>query len=183
MPGAKRSTQKLANGLTVQMDKCARYIGRGMDKNEAGIKAGYTVRSAAGTVSRLLKKPEFNAVIEAVARNAADRVDLTAAFVLNGLMKNAKDGQEPFPVTTQFGEVVGYKPTDLKASNGAYGLLGKHLRLFIDRTSIEMGDSATAFLNDVADIINEEVEDPETRGRVVARLVLLVGATPAGTDD
>lgn len=165
--------RRMANGLTAQQDLFAHNVAAGNKLQDAAIAAGYSAHSACSQASKLIKLEKVaQAVKEYAGRNAA-ALHLDATFVLEGLMRNAQTGQREEPVISRHGEVVGSRPVDLGASNSAYGLLGKHLRLWVDRTSIELGDGVRDFLNDVVRIIDEEVTDEDTRNRVTARLAVM----------
>ena len=131
---------------------------------KAALKAGYAEKSARSSASRLLTKAHIKDAIAKYAKEAAERTDLDASYVLEGLMKNA-----------ELGQVLGFdgKPLGLAASTSALGLLGKHLRLFIDRTQIEMGDGVREFLNEVVTILDDEVKSDKERGRIAVRLAEL----------
>jgi len=165
----RKLPRKLKNGITAQQDKFARNVASGKTVTESARLAGYTGNDGtlAATGSRLLKKDKIKAAVNEYADRAADKAVLDAAFVLGNLMRNAELGQTIGPDG---------KPVGLGPSTQALGLLGKHLRLFVDRTQVEFGTDVRRLLDSLVDIIDTEVSDPEVRGRIVARLADLGGA-------
>ena len=158
---------KLPNGLTPQQDAFAREVAKGTGYRAAALAAGYAPRGAHTQATRLLKNVQVQAVINSVRTKVAQQVELDAATVLQGLLDNARAGAREVPRVTRDGAVIGTVPLDLAASNAAWGLLGKHLRLFVDRTEVSLDGDAQVKLTKLLDIIEREVT-PEVLGRIVA---------------
>ena len=165
---------KLPNGLTVKQDKFARGIIKGVGHEAAAIAAGYSPASARTTAGRLLRNAAVQEVIAKGANRAAEATDITAAKVLGMLVDNAEKGAEEMPIVAH-GVVVGSRPVDLGASNSALGLLGKYLRLFVDRSEVTLDSDTRERLDLLLDIIDEEVQDPKVRVRIVTRFAAATG--------
>jgi len=162
----KEARKKLDNGLTAQQDVFCRHVASGETVTESARQAGYNGSDGtlAATGSRLLRNDKVKARVAELAESAADHATLDASYVLAGLMRNAELGRE---------QGIDGKPVALGASTQSLGLLGKHLRLFVDRTAVEFGDDVQRVLKAVVDIIDDEVGDSQTRGRIAARLLEL----------
>ena len=130
----------------------------GKSNTQAAKDAGYAARSAHTAAYRLMKRADVLAYIAANAAKVADVVKLDAAYVLDGLMDNAQSARDQ-------------ERPDYNASTRAFELLGRYLKLFVDRSEITLSGDAKAFLDKVVDIIDEEVTDPDTRERIIQRLV------------
>lgn len=89
-----------------------------MNATQAAIRAGYSEHTAVVQGSRLLTNAEVRAAVDAKTQKVATRLELTAEFVLNGLMHIAANGEREANRVRSF------------------ELLGKHLALFADRLEI-----------------------------------------------
>lgn len=81
---------------------------------QAAIRAGYSKKTAASQSWDLLRKPEIQAAIQKVGAKA----EITAEEVLRGLKREAQGAGED---------------TNTGARVSAWGLLGKHLKLFTEK--------------------------------------------------
>ena len=113
----------------------------------AGYKVEKTVAGANG--HKLLKNAQIVGRIQQLAEKAAARVEISKADVMAMLLENAQMcmGKVPFKLT-----IVGNKETgemvtvdkferDPSAANQALSLIGKELRMFIERKEVgEAGD-------------------------------------------
>ena len=108
----------MAGALTPkQVEFVAQYL---VDLNgkQAAIRAGYSAKTAEVQASKLLSNPKVAAEVARQKHIRSERVNITQEMVLEGLLKEAQREDE-------------------SASHGArvsaYGLLGKHLGLFVDK--------------------------------------------------
>ena len=90
-----------------------------MNSSAAAVRAGYTARSSYATGPRLFAEPAIKAEIDALMAKKGKLLLLTAANVLEGVMR-----------VTQKAEDVGELSNALKG----FELQGKHLKLFTDKT-------------------------------------------------
>ena len=130
----------------------------GKSNTQAAKDAGYAPKSAHNSAHLLMKKQEVIDFIADHAARAADVVRLDAAFVLDGLIENATNARDQI------------KP-DFGASNRAFELLGRYLKLFVDQSEVTLTGDVKEYLDKIVDIIDQEVTDPATRERIVKRLV------------
>ena len=106
--------------------------------------AGYSETSAKVTASRMLTNANVLAAIER-ARSAkeadravrAEKVGLTAEFVLSGLITNYERAMQAEEVVLKDGTRTGEYVYQGSVANRALELLGKHLGLFPDRVISE----------------------------------------------
>ena len=83
---------------------------------KSAILAGYSENSAAAAASRLLTIPEIKGAIDAELLRRAEMSGITATYVLEGIRAIADDS------TAKHADKL-----------RAYELLGKHLRLFVEK--------------------------------------------------
>lgn len=170
--------------------------GRGRD---AAIRAGYSARTAAAQASRMLTIVNIKSAIEAGQALAARDAVMDAQEVLARLTEHARGSLAPFLRITPDGDLRGFElstdqPLHLlkKASHtkrtiremteetvtielydaqAALTLLGKHHRLFVDRTEVTGKDGAP-------------VEVSDARSRLLDRLARRApDADESGADD
>lgn len=93
-----------------------------LNATQAAIRAGYSEHTAGSQGQRLLTKVDIQDSISAAQAERAERTGLDAAFVLNGLQREAQAGDTGEPNTARI---------------RAMELLGKHLGMFADRLKVE----------------------------------------------
>ena len=87
----------------------------------AAIAAGYSKAAASAIGSRLLRNAKVRQKIEEQTSKRCEKLDVTTDFVLEGI----RDVTQRAQATGQFG-----------AALKGYELLGKHLKLFMDKTEL-----------------------------------------------
>ena len=117
---------------------------------DAYLAAGYKVdKSVAGANGhKLLKNAQIVGRIQQLAEKAAARVEISKADVMSMLLENAKMcmGKVPFKLTVpnkETGDLITVEKyeRDPSAANQALALIGKELRMFIERKEVgEAGD-------------------------------------------
>jgi phage terminase small subunit len=115
LPLSHSDTPKHAKSTPRQQAFIRHYLETGNGAKSA-ILAGYSERSAAAAASRLLTNREIKSAIDAELLRQAEMSGISATYVLEGIRAIADDS---------------------KARNAdklrAYELLGKHLRLFVEK--------------------------------------------------
>lgn len=119
-----------------------------LNATQAAIRAGYSQKTAGQIGDELLKKPEIKAALKAGISARAERVEITADFVLGGLKEVALRCMERVPVMVGSGKErrqLTFTTTDPKTgeeitanawtfdsagANRSLELLGKHLGVF-----------------------------------------------------
>lgn len=92
-----------------------------LNATQAAIRAGYSAKTAGVQGHDLLKKPEIAAALAAKTEKATQKAEITAEEVLRGLKLEASGGGED---------------TNISGRVAAWGLLGKYLKLFTDKTEL-----------------------------------------------
>lgn len=116
-------------------------------------RAGYVAKGNAAEVSahRLLRNPKVAAAIQSGMDARAERTQITADYVLSGIREVAERCLEREPVMVGRGEdrqqMVDDEGRyvfqfDAAGANKAFELLGKHLKLFTDKTEISGPDGS-----------------------------------------
>lgn len=131
-------------GLTPKQERfCQEYV---IDHNgtQAAIRAGYSEDTAGSQAYDLLQKPEISARVKELDQTAAEKLGLTAEWVLSNLKtvvekaNQAVEVQKFDPTTRQMvgtGEYV----FDSKGANRALELIGKHLGILTDKVDHTTG--------------------------------------------
>ncbi len=89
-----------------------------LNATQAAIRSGYSPKTAASQAHDLLKTPEISEAVSVGQERVLERAVVTAEEVLSGLKKEAESAESD------------------SARVAAWGLLGKHLALFVDRTEL-----------------------------------------------
>src|SRR5262245_17125953 len=111
-------------GLTRKQQRFVEEYLRDLNATQAAIRAGYSARNADKIGSQLVGKTRVAEAIAAAQTERSEKTRITAARVLQGLLKEATlEGKGSSPA----------------ARVQAWGLLGKHLALFVERTRLEGG--------------------------------------------
>lgn len=139
--------------LTPQQELfCQEYI---IDYNgtQAAKRAGYSDKTAAVQVSRLLKNAKVLSRVRAIQKERLEKLALTQESVLLNLLEVYDRCMQKKPVTEWDYETGEYKETgtyefDAKGALRALELLGKHLAMFTQKVehsgSVETGNSELA---------------------------------------
>ena len=157
-------------GLSKKQKLFARAYASDPHGTRAALKAGYAEKGAAVAASRLLTQDKINAAISKYEKPVHEKLNLTAEFIIGGLMENARRCQQVEPVLDREGEEIGVYKFDSSGANRAFELLGKHKRLFVDRTELINMDEVTAYARRIAKILVEEVDDSDLVQRILGRI-------------
>lgn len=115
------SQEKASNGLNEQQQLFVDYYlaDIGMNATSAAIKAGYSEKTARQQASRLLSNVNIQMAIKEAQQERAKRTQVTQKMVIDGLLAEAKLNGEG---------------SSHSARVSAWGLLGKHLGMFVEKT-------------------------------------------------
>lgn len=126
-----------------------------IDKNatQAAIRAGYSKNSAMQIGEQNLRKLYIKAEIDKRLDKLAQKTEITAEYVINGLKKNYERAMELEEVRDREGKIVEMK-YEGNVANRALELLGKHLGIFVDK--IESKSELSVYnINNDSDLIKE----------------------------
>ncbi len=121
---------------------CQEYL-IDLNAKQAYIRAGYSARSAEQLSSRLMSNDKVKAEIARLMSDRNDRVEVTADFVLQGILDIAKDGEQ--------------ENNRLKA----FDMLGKHAGIY-ERDNKQLSESRIVLITEMP------VEDKPEDVRIVS---------------
>lgn len=101
-----------------------------LNATQAAKRAGYSEKYANRQASQLLTVPEVQDAISRAMKERSERTGITADYVLYGIRDVAERSMDP----------EGY---DASAALRAFELLGKHLKLFTDKTETNLSGGLT----------------------------------------
>jgi phage terminase small subunit len=115
------SQEKASNGLNEQQQLFVDYYlaDIGMNATSAAIKAGYSEKTARQQASRLLSNVNIQMAIKEAQQERAKRTQVNQDMVIDGLLSEAQFKGEG---------------SSHSARVSAWGLLGKHLGMFVEKT-------------------------------------------------
>jgi phage terminase small subunit len=130
-------------------DKQRRFVDEylvDLNATQAAIRAGYSKRRASEIGSQLLRKPAVAEAISAAQVERSKRTLITQDYVLQGIVETVERCRQAVPVYDRSGNpVVVEMPTgelapvyafDAKNVLKGFELLGRHLKLFTDKTEL-----------------------------------------------
>jgi phage terminase small subunit len=121
-----------------------------LNATQAAIRAGYSVDTARSIGSENLTKPDIASAIQAEMDKRAERTKVSADYVLNTILDTIERCKQAKPVTYKNGDpVLTETPEGNLAQAYAFDsnavlkgaeLLGKHLKMFTDKSEISGPD-------------------------------------------
>lgn len=127
---------------------CREYL-IDLNATQAAIRAGYNERSARQVAHRLLTKDYIQQEIQQLMDKRAEKVELTAEWILAKTQKLALIclGEEEIETTNLKGELVKRRRFDSLGAGRALELLGKHKKLFTDKVEHSGSVQASVTVN------------------------------------
>jgi phage terminase small subunit len=135
-------------------DKQTRFIAEYLiDSNatKAAIRAGYSEKTAKEIGCENLTKPNIAAEIAKRQEKLADKLEITAEYVLGGIKNLVERCIQAEPVLDREGNETGEYKFEAFAALKGYELLGKHKKLFIDRKEVSGPDGGPIEVTDARD--------------------------------
>lgn len=133
----------MADKLTPKQEMFVKEYLIDLNATQAYLRAGYKVSEKIATVnaSRLLANANVARAIEEANQKRADKLELSAEWVLENLKNIAERCQQAEPVMKfDYGErklvETGEYQFDSKGANTALQLIGKHLGMFVEKKEI-----------------------------------------------
>lgn len=116
---------------------CEEYL-IDLNATQAAIRAGYSEDTAKQQGSRLLTNVDVQEYVSELQEERSNRVQLDADYVLQGLLDLHKIciGEKEITVTDADGSLTTTKVFKEAGANKALENLGKHLKLFTDKSEI-----------------------------------------------
>lgn len=101
-------------------------------------RAGYTAKgnAAEASASQLLSNPKVQQAVQAAMNKRSERVEVTQDYVLKTIVDTIERCKQAEPVRGKDGDETGEYKFDANAVLKGAELLGKHLKLFTDKTEL-----------------------------------------------
>lgn len=112
---------------------------------QAVIRAGYSPKGAHVRAAELLRNRKVQAALQEAIKARAERTKVDADYVVTRLRDNVERAMQAEPVYDREGNPTGEYTYQGSVANGALNLLGKHLRMFVDRHEHTGKDGAPLF--------------------------------------
>lgn len=103
----------------------------------SAVKAGYSKKTAAEMGYENLRKPHIAQYLSKRMSEIEKKLGLSKDWVLERLASNVERCRQAEPVLDKEGNVTGEYKFDAAGSNKALELLGRHYKMFTDRTEHE----------------------------------------------
>lgn len=133
---------------------CREYL---VDLNgtQAAIRAGYSEKTANEQSAQLLAKLSIQEYVQSLMDERKERVDITADYVLKGIKDLTERCIQAQPVVVD-GMPTGEYKFEANAALKGYELMGKHLKLFTDKTELTGKDGGTIKTEAVITFVNAD---------------------------
>lgn len=115
----------------------AQALAKGKTQAEAYELAGY--KPSEPNASRLTRHDKVQARVAEIQGRAAERAEISKAWVLEKLVENAARAMQHKAVLDEDGEPIGEYRYEGGVANRALELVGKELGMFVDRKEIRTG--------------------------------------------
>lgn len=103
---------------------------------QAAIRAGYSQKTAASIGSENLRKPHIQEAIDKAIQKRSEKTEISAEYVLKTIKDTIERCSQATPVLDREGEPTGEYRFDSTAVLKGAELLGKHLKLFTEKTEL-----------------------------------------------
>lgn len=114
-----------------------------LNATQAAIRAGYSEKTAYSIGEENLRKPEIAQAIQAAMNQRAKRTQVDADYVLRTIVDTIERCKQAEPVLDREGKETGEYRFEASAVLKGAELLGKHLKMFTDKTEVTGKDGAS----------------------------------------
>ncbi|WP_208281690.1 terminase small subunit [Massilia oculi] len=131
-------------------DKQQRFVAEyliDLNATQAAIRAGYSEKTARQIGEQNLSKLDIASAIQAAIKKRAERTQVDADYVLRTIVDTIERCKQAEPVRDRDGEATGEYKFDAGAVLKGAELLGKHLKLFTDKTELTGANGAPLTIN------------------------------------
>ena len=118
-----------------------------LNASAAAVRAGYAKKSAEVEGHRLLRNANIAAEIASKRLERCKRTQITADYVLSKLQEVAERCMQGEAVCDKEGDPTGEWRFDSSGANKSLELLGKHLKLFTDKTELTGANNGPVEIN------------------------------------
>lgn len=128
-------------------EKQARFVEEYLvdfNASRAARDAGYSKKGAPRYAVDLLKKPHIQKAIAAAVEARSERVRIDADYVLTTIRDTVERCRQAEAVVDDEGQETGEYRFDSRGVLKGCELLGKHLRLFVERVEVDAGEELIA---------------------------------------
>ena len=137
-----------------------------LNGSQAAIRAGYSEQTATMQASRLLTNANVAAAVINAQAKRAEKVEVTAEWVLKGLIEIHDRAMQHHAVLDREGKPIGEYVYQGQVASRALELLGKHLGMFDKQRSEPTERDATT--GEAAEIVEDERTEGERMREFVA---------------
>lgn len=116
-----------------------------LNATQAAIRAGYSEKTAGSIGDENLKKPEIAKAVQEAMQKRTERTQIDADYVLRTIVETIERCKQAEPVRDRDGEATGEYKFEANAVLKGAELLGKHLKMFTDKTELTGKDGAGLF--------------------------------------
>jgi phage terminase small subunit len=128
--------RKMARELTPKQKRFIEEYLIDLNATQAAIRAGYSEDTAKEIGYENLTKPHIQQLIVEAQQKRSERVQVDADWVLRRLLDISDRCMQAEPVVDREGNPIGEYRFDSGGANKATELIGKHLKMFTDKTEI-----------------------------------------------
>lgn len=129
---------------TKQQTFVAEYL-KDLNATQAAIRAGYSEKTASQIGEQNLRKLEIASAIQAAMNKRAERTQVDADYVLRTIVDTIERCKQAEPVRDREGNETGEYRFEASAVLKGAELLGKHLKMFTDKTELTGANGGNLF--------------------------------------
>jgi phage terminase small subunit len=133
--------------LTTKQQRFAEEYLVDLNATQAAIRAGYSEKTAGSVGGENLKKPEIAAAIQLAMKKRSERTNVDADYVLRTIVDTIERCKQAEPVRDREGNNTGEYKFEASAVLKGAELLGKHLKMFTDKTEVTGADGGPVNMN------------------------------------
>ena len=122
--------------LTAKQEAFCREYLIDLNATQAAIRAGYSTKTARNVACENLTKPYISEYVQELMNERSKKTEITAEYVLASIKSVADRCMQVEEVLVN-GEASGGFKFDSSGANKSLELLGRHLKLFVDKVEVD----------------------------------------------